>query len=198
MLAYVFWHWRRPDVDPASYAGRLAAFHQALRRAAPEGFVSSTVFRAGSAPWVAAEESYEDWYLTHGSYALDPLNDGVVAGDCGAPHDDVARDALGGTGGLYRLRIGHEEIREATWANWFHKPAGMSYARLFEEMEPLATAPGASLWGRQMTLGPTPEFCLLSPAPLALQSGYDGLQRPLERLWPTTLRGLPQESMDLG
>src|SRR5206468_8129677 len=96
MLAYVFWHWRRAEVDAATYVGRLAAFHEALRRSAPEGFEFSAAFRAGAAPWVPADESYEDWYVAHGSYALDPLNDGAVTGDCKAPHDASARSAAGG------------------------------------------------------------------------------------------------------
>jgi hypothetical protein len=166
LLAYVFWHWRRPDVDRATYAGRVAAFHEALRRSAPEGFVASCAFRAGAVPWLEAEETYEDWYVNEGSYALDPLNDGAVAGDCQAPHDAAARSAAGGTAGLYRLRQGSPKVREATWSCWFAK------------------------------LGPTPEFCLLAAAKPVLPADWEGIERPLERIWPTTVEGLPQESMN--
>ena len=196
MLAYVFWHWRRPDVDRATYAGRVAAFHEALRRSAPEGFVASCAFRAGAVPWLEGEETYEDWYVNEGSYALDPLNDGAVAGDCQAPHDAAARSAAGGTAGLYRLRQGSPKVREATWSCWFAKPASLTYAQLYQRLEPLATAPGAGLWGRQMTLGPTPEFCLLAATKPVLPADWEGTERPLERIWPTTVEGLPQESMN--
>lgn len=197
MLAYVFWHWRRPEIDRAHYEDRLAKFHEALRRAAPEGFVASCAFRAGAAPWVSDDESYEDWYLTEGSYALDPLNDGAVSGDCQAPHEGAARAAAGGTAGLYRLRQGSASVRDAVWSHWFTKPRGMSYGELFERLEPMTSAPGTGLWGRQMTLGPTPEFCLLAASEPALNAAAEGLERPLVRVWPTMIEGLPQESMNL-
>jgi hypothetical protein len=72
----------------------------------------------------------------------------------------------------------------------------MSYDELFERLEPITKAPDAGLWGRQMTLGPTPEFCLLTPLKPALPPGISGLERPLERVWPTMIEGLPQESME--
>jgi hypothetical protein len=28
MLAYVFWHWRYPEIDHATYKNRLLAFHR--------------------------------------------------------------------------------------------------------------------------------------------------------------------------
>ncbi len=198
MLAYVFWHWKRADVDAAYYAGRLSAFHEALRRSAPEGFASSAAFRSGPSPWVLGAESYEDWYLTHGSFALDPLNDGAVSGDCQLPHDSAARSAAGGTAGLYRLRLGAAEVRHARIGYWFAKPEGMSYGDFFARMRPLAERAETGLWGRQMTLGPTPEFCLMSPIELDLPGELDPITRPLERIWPTTVRGLPQEAMELG
>jgi hypothetical protein len=43
------------------------------------------------------------------------------------------------------------------------KPAGMSYLDFDKSMQPFIDA-GACLWGRRMTLGPTPEFCLHSAA----------------------------------
>jgi hypothetical protein len=197
MLAYVFWHWRRPEVDASTYVQRLAAFQEALRRAAPEGFVASAVFRGGAVPWTPAAETYEDWYVTHGSYGLDPLNDGAVSGDCQIPHEAAARSATGGTAGLYRLRVGSDDLRRASWSLWFAKPPGMPYERLYAVFEPLASAPGVGLWGRQMTLGPAPEFCLMAPALVSLPTEIAGLERPLDRLWPTTAEGFPQESLTL-
>jgi hypothetical protein len=184
MLAYVFWHWRRPDVDGASYAGRLAAFHEALRRSAPPGFGGSSTFRAGRAPWVATDESYEDWYLTDGSAALDPLNDASVSGICREPHDAAARSAAGGTAGLYRLRFGSAEVASARVAYWFSKPAGTSYVDLYARLAPLTGSPRCGLWGRQMTLGPTPEFCLMCPEEADLAGELLVFERRLEQLWP--------------
>jgi hypothetical protein len=184
VLAYVFWHWRRAEVESASYVERLIAFHEALRRAAPPGFQASATFRAGRAPWVSSDESFEDWYVTSGSASLDPLNDASVSGECRAPHDAAARAAAGGTAGLYRLRLGSAHVAGAREGRWLAKPAGMSYQDFYARLEPLAKRPGHGLWGRQMTLGPTPEFCLMGPEPTALPEGFDALARPLDPLWP--------------
>jgi hypothetical protein len=35
------------------------------------------------------------------------------------PHNRVAKNALGGVGGLYRLRAGHESLDNAAYATWF-------------------------------------------------------------------------------
>ena len=48
-------------------------------------------------------------------------------------------------------------------AYWISKPDGMSYAAFEASLGPLVGA-GCALWGRRMTLGPTPEFCLHAPA----------------------------------
>jgi hypothetical protein len=184
LLAYVFWHWRRTEVERASYVERLIAFHEALRRTAPPGFRASAAFRAGRAPWVAGDESFEDWYVTAGSASLDPLNDASVSGECRAPHDQAARAAAGGTAGLYRLRLGSGGVSAAREGWWLSKPAGVTYPDFYARLEPLAQRPGCGLWGRQMTLGPTPEFCLMSPEPVALPEGFEAMVRPLELLWP--------------
>jgi hypothetical protein len=184
LLAYVFWHWRRPEVDRASYVERLIAFHEALGRASPSGFLASVLFRGGPAPWVTGGESFEDWYLTEGSAALDPLNDGSISGGCRLPHDQAARSAAGGTAGLYRLRLGSGDVAAARTARWLSKPSGTSYGEFQGRLGPWAERPGCSLWGRQMTLGPTPEFCLLSPDDPGLPGGLVALARSLEILWP--------------
>jgi len=184
LLAYVFWHWRRPDVGAASYVERLIAFHEALRRSAPTGFRASATFRAGGAPWVESDESYEDWYVTDGSAALDALNDASVSGNCQAPHDAAARAAAGGTAGLYRLRLGSGDVARAREGRWLAKPPGMTYRDFYARLEPLVESADFGLWGRQMTLGPTPEFCLMSPESAALPKALPVLVRPLEPLWP--------------
>jgi hypothetical protein len=184
VLAYVFWHWRRPDVDAASYARLVTAFHEALERHPPEGFLRSAFFHGGSVAWLGAADSYEDWYLTEGSRALDPLDAGAVSGPCRTAHDAAARAALGGTAGLYRLRLGSGNVTQAGWTTWFSKPAQLPYAKFYEVLQPLCTRDGVDLWGRQMTLGPTAEFCLMGSQPMGLPAGLSGTSRPLERLWP--------------
>ena len=158
MLAYVFWHWPRPEVDRGEYEARLTAFQQALRAAAPAGFRESAVYRVRGLPWTA-EAAYEEWYLLEGSEALDSLNDAAVSARTRAAHDAAAQQAAGGVAGLYRLRRGASELDRDRRAHWFAKPAGMSYEDLYTML------PQAPLWGRQMTLGPGPEFCLLAEAP---------------------------------
>jgi hypothetical protein len=175
MLAYVFWHWPRQGVERAEYEARLVEFHDALRRHPPEAFEHSAAFRGGPCTWGSATEpTYEDWYLTRGTQGIDPLEQGAVHGACQSPHDAVARLAGGGCAGLYTLFAGGPELTSVRHAAWFPKPEGMSYATLETVIAPLASAAGAGVWMRKMVLGPTPEFCLLSPRRIGLSDDRFG------------------------
>jgi hypothetical protein len=181
MLAYVFWHWPDPAVAPESYEDRLIAFHQSLAARKPQGFHCSVVFQIDGAPWLGAgRRGYEDWYLVEGSFALDLLNEAAVSNARKEIHDQAARMAAGGTAGLYRLRRGAPTVAESRWATWFAKPAGTSYEEFYVQLQPWTDRPGVGLWGRQMTLGPTPEFCLLSPHRLELPASLAGLTIKLD------------------
>jgi hypothetical protein len=162
MLAYVFWHWPQAAAAWIDYERRLLAFHRDLAQQRPPGFLgSSVVTLAGPWPWTpSVPRVYEDWYLLENSTGLDVLNDAAMAGLRAPIHDSVAALAAGGTAGLYRLRRGAPALT-ADAAHWFAKPAGMTYARLYDLLAPACAGPAAGLWGRQMVLGPTPEFCLL-------------------------------------
>jgi hypothetical protein len=183
MLAYVFWHWPQRSVERETYLARLERFHQTLAANRPSGFRHSLVFGIEDADWLnTSGTAYEEWYLLDGSAAMDPLNDAAVSGACEEPHNLVARDAAGGTGGLYRLRAGEEVLHEARFAVWLSKPEGVSYSNFYQALAPLTSQPNVALWGRQMTLGPTTEFCLHSQTPIQLPAGYTGRQLPLAPL----------------
>ena len=101
MLAYVFWHWRRPACPPP-YEALQRRFHAALEAAPPAGFSGSRSLAIAGAPWAAdGGQAYEDWYLLEGSAALDPLNAAAVTASRQQPHDAAAAAAEGGTAGLY-------------------------------------------------------------------------------------------------
>ena len=185
MLAYVFWHWPQATVDRATYEDHLLDFHETLALNKPQGFQHSTVFHINAANWLKTnDEAYEEWYLLDDSAAMDPLNGAAVSGVCEEPHNRVAREAADGTGGLYRLRSGSEDLRQARFAIWLSKPAGVSYNDFYNALEPLTSDGGAALWGRQMTLGPATEFCIHSPSAIELPPGYSGLQQQLTRIYP--------------
>jgi len=168
MLAYVFWHWPRPEIERGQYLDHLAEFHRTLAANKPPGFQRSVVFSINGAYWLNTNsETFEEWYLLDDSAAMDPLNEAAVTGACEAPHNRVARAAADGTGGLYRLRAGSGDLAEAKFASWLSKPAGISYKDFYAGLEPLTSQPGVALWGRQMTLGPTTEFCLHTQTPTA-------------------------------
>jgi hypothetical protein len=187
MLAYVFWHWPAAAVDAAAYEAALVAFHRALAGAGLPGVRDSVACRVEGARWLGdAAPAYEDWYRVGGFADLGTLNEGAVSGACAAPHDAAARLAAGGTAGLYRLAAGDGGPPAQASSAWLAKPAGTSDAALFAALAAITGRPGVSLWQRQMTLGPAPEFCLLSPAPVALDPV--GLSSPIRTsrrvVWP--------------
>ena len=180
MLAYVFWHWRRPDVPAPDYERRQRAFHAALAAAPPDGFLRSSIVRTSGAPWAnAGRTAYEDWYLVRDSAALDVLNEAVISASRAVPHDAAAAVAAGGTAALYRLRAGAPDP-SARVAQWFAKPDGARYDALHASLSPLVERAGGALWVRQMVLGPSPEFCVRAPSALMLPASLTPLALPLD------------------
>ena len=184
-LAYVFWHWLRVGGEVGAYEDALTAFQRTLLENAPPGFRGAMVFGHDAAPWLSAPgPHYVDWYLTDGSAALDPLNDAAVSAACRAAHDVAAGAAAGGTAGLYRLRQGVVQAAEVRCATWFSKPAGMSYEALDADLADRMQGIPSQLWSRAMTLGPTPEMCVLATAAISLPAEFDAVAVAMEPLWP--------------
>jgi hypothetical protein len=183
LLAYVFWHQPRPGGTAAVYETLLRAFHGTLATTPPEGFHGSAAFRLPGASWAPPGPVYEDWYLLSDSAALDPLNAAAVSGAHRRPHDTVAAQARWGTAGLYRLRDGAPAFDGIERAIWLSKSPGETYDRFYASIREAAGATGWALWGRQMTLGPAPEFCFHGPDP-RLPAGTPSESISLVRLWP--------------
>jgi hypothetical protein len=59
----------------------------------------------------------------------------------------------------------------------------MKYAEMYARLEPVVAKAGATLWGRQMTLGPTAEFCLRSEKPVTLPTPFAATSVALAPLW---------------
>ena len=163
MLAYVFSHRPAVGVDVAEYESALRRFHETLAGGAPRGFLSSSTFRVG--------DGYSDWYLVESSAALDPLNEAAVSGARTSAHNAAARMAVDGAGKLYSL-AGGEPPSGRGFEIRFSKPTGMSYADLYERMQPFSGRTGASLWRRMMVLGPPPEFCLIAASEIELPGEF--------------------------
>ena len=181
MLAYVFWHVPRTGAVGRAYEAAHGEFHDVLRAAGVAGLLGVRVFRLESIPWLDGQAGYEDWHLLSGSAALDVLNSTAVNEARQRPHDAIAAMAGSGTAGLYGLRSG-EPIAPVI-AYWLSKPDGMSYAKFESSMAPLV-AKGCALWGRRMTLGPTPEFCLHAPGPRALPHPAQAISLVPVSDWP--------------
>jgi hypothetical protein len=147
MLAYVFWHQRRPEVAVDEYESSLRSFLEGLRG---EGGVAES-FALDRLPF-GREQGYEDWYPVDDWAALGRLNDAAVSPPLGASHDPIAALAGAGWGAVYRLIDG--EPRPPAGVEWAHKTPGAA---------PMSVAPpGATgLWQRQMVLGPAPELAFV-------------------------------------
>jgi len=162
VLAYLFWHSPAPGTEQADYEALLAAFHESLAASQIEGLACSAAFLVRGLTWLGAgAPSYEDWYLLEDFAALGRLNEAAVTGRRTSPHDAVAARAGTGTAGVYAHRGVAVPSPRGDVAVWFSRTPGSSYDEVF------ARAPSeGELWQRQMTLGPTPELCLLRERPL--------------------------------
>lgn len=183
MLAYIFWHWPRPQIAAGEYEADLLAFHGALAAEPPPGFRRSLTFRVGPLPWLGGEAGgYEDWYIVADSAALDPLNGAAVSGRRKPSHDRAAHAAAGGAGGLYRHQSGELDLAEARHTTWLHKPEGMTYAQFDAQLGEWMAGVACSLWQRQMVLGPACEYCLLSREALPLPPDSSAIETPCDAL----------------
>lgn len=185
MLAYIFWHWPRPDANADDYVARQRAFHQALAAHRPSGLISSHVWRVTDVPWSWGwnDITYEDWYLLTSSADLDTLNAAAVSDALRETHDAAASLAAGGAAALYTPagpQVGQEPALAGALAQWFSKPEGMSYSALYQRLGPHLPR----LWQRMMVLGPSPEFLLLDDDPQALPAEWRAQTTRRERVWP--------------
>jgi hypothetical protein len=168
MLAYLFWHERRPEVEAGRYVTLLEEFHRALQGAPPPGFRRSWSVRLGAAPWDGGPgEPFEDWYLVDDWPALGTLNDLAVRAPRRDPHDAIAALATNGAGAVYALQHGELDGPRA-WAGWLAKPDRMPYDVFVPELLGALQGAGAAVLRRQMVLGPAPEYAVLADAEPAL------------------------------
>ena len=201
MLAYVFWHRPRDPEASEDYERALIAFHRSLARSLPVGTRASATFRAAALPWPAAEDAgdvgvtasgYEDWYLLDDWAALGVLNEAAVGRGHSTSHDEAARRAGPGTASIYALIEGEpcaESFGAASRAAWIAPPAGRHRDGLGELLGDGMQPASASLWRRQLVLGPAAEFCLLADelppgvAPARLPDGWTVTVLEREVLW---------------
>jgi hypothetical protein len=184
MLAYVFWHQPAAGVAAAVYEEALRAFHRALRAHSPDGFRESAAFGFRGVPWFPAESGYMDWYAIADFTSLGLLNEAAVAGARQAPHDDVARLAGAGLGGLFKLVAGSACFEQMNFGTWMKKPEGMSYSALLARAASLIDPASMGLWQRQMNLGPGLEFCIGSPGRVAAPAEFSPVAIELRHVTP--------------
>jgi hypothetical protein len=113
-----------------------------------------------------AREAYEDWYLLEDFTALGVLNEAAVGRGHRTSHDRAAKGLGEGTAGLYRLVEGElasaKPLAACTHATWVAPGAQGNRAELGALLGDGMARDGASVWQRQLVLGPAPEFCVLA------------------------------------
>jgi len=198
MLAYVFWHRPLDDAAVEVYEHAEIAFHRSLAHAPPAGFQGSAVFRVAGLPWLEGP-GYEDWYFVEDYTALGVLNMAAVGHGHRTAHDGIAHRFGAGAGGLYGLIEGHPPVGPKAFgqesaAVWVERAPGIERRALGDLLGDGMDSQHASLWRRQLVLGPAPEFCLLAGdhaklglpagmAPSRLPAGWTASVFEREALW---------------
>jgi hypothetical protein len=194
VLAYVFWHQPRDGSEVAGYEDAQIGFHHSLAHSRPVGFLGSACYRSGELPWLGGDPGYEDWYFVDDFAALGVLNEAAVGLGHRTAHERVARHFGAGAGGLYGLIEGRAidslaSVVQTTVAIWVARPAGSQRLALGEMLGDGMDPAHASLWRRQLVLGPAPEFCLLAAeapsgvGPARLPSDWTARSFERETLW---------------
>lgn len=166
MLLYLFWHQSAGREPHQSYEQALVRFHRRLREVAVPGLAASGTARVRRLPWMPGD-GYEDWYAVEDFNALGLLNDAAVDAAHAEAHDLVAHAAGFGVGGLYALERGEMGVAPRHCI-WLTKPKGVSYPDFRQQLAAHAPADSATVWRRQMVLGPAPEFRLTTTLELAM------------------------------
>lgn len=163
MLAYVFWHRPADGVATADYEAACRRFHDGLAVRPPGGLVGSECLRADVLEWLGdGGAGYEDWYVLEDFAALGVLNEAAVARSHAASHDHAAGLMGEGTGSVYRLLDGVARLVGVREAAWVTPRRGDDVALLDDFLADGIDRTGATLWRRQLALGPAPELCLLA------------------------------------
>ncbi len=166
MIAYVFWHRPAAGVAQEAYEAANVRFHRSLLTSPPGGFVQSACLRATALAWLGdGGPGYEDWYLVEDYGALAVLGEAAVGRGHRTSHDGAAALSGEGTAGLYRLLDGAASLARVALAAWITPPRGGHEPLLDDFLADGIDAAHASLWRRQLVLGPAPELCLLSAEP---------------------------------
>ncbi len=177
VLAYVFWHQPRAEVETDRYERALRLFRARLVTEPVPGLLGCWSVRTPELAWLPGG-GYEDWYLVTDFVALGHLNAGAVDAGHAAAHDPIAHAAGFGVGALYAAHHGDPHRRDAERA-WFTKPDGTSYEQFHADL----VAPSAddrddrdaervTWWQRQLVLGPAPEYCRVGPQTATTASGW--------------------------
>ncbi|MGD0638273.1 MAG: hypothetical protein ABSA72_09590 [Nitrososphaerales archaeon] len=169
-LAYVFWHWPRPEVPADAYEAKIRSFLGSLNSAKPSGFIEGSSFRVDGLPWGPQGRSlYEDWYVVENFTALEALNEAAIGGGSRDPHDSIAKDYMKGAGAIFKTISGSLKLRDSRYVTWIEKPIGPSYRAYYDELAKAVGDRRTDLWRRQMVLGPSPQFCVHSEELLEVQ-----------------------------
>ncbi len=148
MLAYVFWHRPRAGAEAAAYETAQRAFHASLD-------VQSACFRLEALPFGDRGTAYEDWYLVESWAALGELNATAIDAAHRASHDAAAALSAEGWAAILALVNGPPTIPDGVdWLDELPNAFSLKWRENALEDE------DATVWRRQMVLGPAPEFCL--------------------------------------
>jgi hypothetical protein len=163
VLSYVFWHRAADGVETDEYESACRAFHASLAAHPPGGLLGSACLRAERLPWLGeGGAGLEDWYLLEDFGALGVLNEAATARGRVGAHDRAAALMGEGTGSVYRLLDGAPRLGSVAVAVWISPTRGHGEPLLADFLADGIDGSGASLWRRQLALGPAPELCLLA------------------------------------
>ncbi len=195
VLAYLLWHQRARGIPPQRYQKALRSFHRSLAEHRPRGYLGSVVLRYDGIPWAGPGECYEDSYFVSTFAALGTLDERAASGPPHeVPHQHIAQLSTHGAGGLYRLLAGAPGGSRTSRTLWLRKRDGRTYAEVRARLAELPHPPGASVWVRELGLGPAPDLAYRGRAGSVSLTGLEDLLEIVHDLYGTpVISTLPKE-----
>ena len=188
MIAMVVWHAISSGAKIEAHEQALIAYGNSIEEKAIVSYDYTANFRSVAVPWLDSDgRVYESWYVMNHSAALTEMLNHIdtamtsdIQTELHTSHEEIIDHSTTESAGLYRLRSGALEIKEARYIYWLDKSHQTRVGEFLEGFLAELDNSSCSLWSRVAGLSAGPQFAIFTRSALNLPSGFDALEIALQ------------------